>query len=36
MKLEDLRSLIAVVPLDCVLFNDIAAYYDAYGAVSSY
>lgn len=36
MRLKDLRSLIAVVPQDCVLFNDTAAYNIAYGAVSSY
>lgn len=33
MKVNDLRSAIAIVPQDCVLFNDTAMYNIAYGAV---
>lgn len=33
MKLQDLRKQIAIVPQDCVLFNDTVAYNIAYGAV---
>jgi ABC-type transport system involved in Fe-S cluster assembly fused permease/ATPase subunit len=33
MKLEDLRSNIAIVPQDCVLFNDTIMYNIAYGGV---
>ena len=33
MKISDLRSLIAIVPQDCVLFNDTILYNIAYGSV---
>ena len=33
MKINDLRSSIAIVPQDCVLFNDTALYNIAYGGV---
>lgn len=33
VKLEDLRSNIAIVPQDCVLFNDTITYNIAYGAI---
>ena len=33
MRNRDLRSHIAIVPQDCVLFNDTAAYNIAYGGV---
>ena len=33
MKIDDLRSNIAIVPQDCVLFNDTALYNIAYGGV---
>lgn len=33
MKLTDLRSMIAIVPQDCVLFNDTAMYNIGYGGV---
>lgn len=33
LKVSDLRSKIAIVPQDCVLFNDTAMYNIAYGAV---
>lgn len=33
VKLEDLRSNIAIVPQDCVLFNDSITYNIAYGAI---
>lgn len=33
-KISALRSNIAIVPQDCVMFNDTAAYNIAYGGVS--
>ena len=33
LKLDDLRSNIAIVPQDCVLFNDTILYNIAYGGV---
>lgn len=33
MKINDLRSNIAIVPQDCVLFNDTILYNIAYGGV---
>jgi ABC-type transport system involved in Fe-S cluster assembly fused permease/ATPase subunit len=33
MKMSDLRSNIAIVPQDCVLFNDTVLYNIAYGGV---
>ena len=33
MRLEELRSNIAIVPQDCVLFNDTITYNIAYGAI---
>jgi ATP-binding cassette subfamily B protein len=33
MKITDLRSMIAIVPQDCVLFNDTVMYNIAYGGV---
>ena len=33
MSIKDLRSQIAIVPQDCVLFNDTALYNLAYGGV---
>ena len=33
MAIKDLRSQIAIVPQDCVLFNDTALYNLAYGGV---
>ena len=33
LKLDDLRSNIAIVPQDCVLFNDTVLYNIAYGGV---
>jgi len=33
MKIEELRSNIAIVPQDCVLFNDTVAYNIAYGGI---
>ena len=33
-KISTLRSNIAIVPQDCVMFNDTAAYNIAYGGVS--
>jgi ABC-type multidrug transport system fused ATPase/permease subunit len=33
MKIEDLRGNIAIVPQDCVLFNDTVAYNIAYGGI---
>ena len=33
MKTEDLRGNIAIVPQDCVLFNDTVAYNIAYGGI---
>lgn len=33
MALKDLRSYIAIVPQDCVLFNDTVVYNIAYGAI---
>jgi ATP-binding cassette subfamily B protein len=33
MKITDLRSLIGIVPQDCVLFNDTVRYNIAYGAI---
>ena len=33
MKSEDLRSVIAIVPQDCVLFNDDLQYNVGYGGV---
>lgn len=33
MELADLRSNIAIVPQDCVLFNDTVMYNIAYGAI---
>lgn len=33
MGLSDLRSNIAIVPQDCVLFNDTIMYNIAYGAI---
>jgi len=33
MKISDLRSNIAIVPQDCVLFNDTILYNIAYGGV---
>lgn len=35
MKLGDLRSNIAIVPQDCVLFNDTIMYNIAYGGISN-
>jgi ATP-binding cassette subfamily B protein len=34
MKLKDLRSLIGIVPQDCVLFNDSVLYNIAYGGIN--
>lgn len=34
MRVGDLRKQIAIVPQDCVLFNDTVAYNIAYGAVN--
>lgn len=34
MRLYDLRSQIAIVPQDCVLFNETIMYNIAYGAVN--
>ena len=33
MKINDLRSAIAIVPQDCVLFNDTVMYNIGYGGV---
>jgi ATP-binding cassette, subfamily B, heavy metal transporter len=33
MKISDLRSNIAIVPQDCVLFNDTVLYNIAYGGI---
>lgn len=33
MKLEELRGHIAIVPQDCVLFNDTVLYNIAYGGI---
>ena len=33
MKINDLRSAIAIVPQDCVLFNDTIMYNIGYGGV---
>ena len=33
MALKDLRIYIAIVPQDCVLFNDTVVYNIAYGAI---
>jgi ABC-type transport system involved in Fe-S cluster assembly fused permease/ATPase subunit len=33
MKINDLRSMIAIVPQDCVLFNDTVMYNIGYGGV---
>ena len=33
MRLSDLRSQVAIVPQDCVLFNDTVMYNIAYGAI---
>lgn len=33
MKLHDLRKSIAIVPQDCVLFNDTVLYNIAYGGI---
>ena len=33
MKIDDLRSSIAIVPQDCVLFNDTILYNIAYGGI---
>ena len=33
MRVKDLRDSIAIVPQDCVLFNDTIAYNIAYGNV---
>jgi ABC-type transport system involved in Fe-S cluster assembly fused permease/ATPase subunit len=33
MRINDLRSMIAIVPQDCVLFNDTALYNIGYGGV---
>jgi ABC-type transport system involved in Fe-S cluster assembly fused permease/ATPase subunit len=33
MKISDLRSMIAIVPQDCVLFNDTVMYNIGYGGV---
>jgi ABC-type transport system involved in Fe-S cluster assembly fused permease/ATPase subunit len=33
MKINDLRDNIAIVPQDCVLFNDTVAYNISYGGV---
>lgn len=33
MKISDLRNQIAIVPQDCVLFNDTIKYNIAYGGV---
>jgi len=33
LRIRDLREHIAIVPQDCVLFNDTAAYNIAYGAL---
>ena len=35
MRLFDLRSQIAIVPQDCVLFNDTVLYNIAYGAINN-
>jgi ABC-type transport system involved in Fe-S cluster assembly fused permease/ATPase subunit len=35
MRLYDLRSQIAIVPQDCVLFNDTVMYNIAYGGVNN-
>lgn len=35
MRLMDLRGLIAIVPQDCVLFNETVLYNIAYGAISN-
>lgn len=34
MKITDLRSQIAIVPQDCVLFNDTVLYNIAYGGIN--
>ena len=33
MKITDLRAAIAIVPQDCVLFNDTILYNIAYGGI---
>lgn len=33
MRINDLRSMIAIVPQDCVLFNDTIMYNIGYGGV---
>jgi ABC-type transport system involved in Fe-S cluster assembly fused permease/ATPase subunit len=33
MRVDDLRSKIAIVPQDCVLFNDTILYNIAYGGI---
>ena len=35
MKLEELRRNIAIVPQDCVLFNDTIMYNIAYGGIGN-